>query len=186
MSKKDTFAKAAASLLGARGLTSDPETGDPWLTDWRGRFTGRAIGLASPATTQEVAALVKLCSEHGVPIVPQGGNSGMSGGATPDESGNAILLSLRRMNAMRNFEVDARQITCEAGVILQTLHDAAEAKDLRFPLTLGGKGSATIGGLISTNAGGHAGAAPRIDARAGAGHRGGAGRWRACSIRSRR
>ncbi len=154
MSKKDTFAKAAASLLGARGWTSDPEIVTPWLTDWRGRFTGRAIGLASPATTQEVSALVKLCSEHGVPIVPQGGNSGMSGGATPDESGDAMVLSLRRMDAVRNFEVDARQITCEAGVILQNLHDTAEAKDLRFPLTLGGKGSATIGGLISTNAGG--------------------------------
>ena len=78
----------------------------------------------------------------------------MSGGATPDESGEAIILSLRRMDTVRAFDVEARQITCEAGVILQTLHETAEAHNLRFPLTLGGKGSATIGGLISTNAGG--------------------------------
>jgi FAD/FMN-containing dehydrogenase len=101
-----------------------------------------------------VAALVRLCGEHGVAIVPQGGNSGMCGGATPDDSGEAILLSLRRMNAIRSLDVGARQAVCEAGVILQTFHEAAEAKGLRFPLTLGGKGSATIGGLVSTNAGG--------------------------------
>jgi len=127
---------------------------DAWLTDWRGRYTGRALALASPATTAEVAALVRLCAAHGVPIVPQGGNSGMAGGATPDDSGTALLLSLRRMNAIRVIEADVGQAVCEAGVILQHLHDAAEAAGLRFPLTLGGKGSATIGGLISTNAGG--------------------------------
>jgi FAD/FMN-containing dehydrogenase len=154
MSKIEQFANAAADLLGPRGWTSDPELVTPWLTDWRGRFTGRALGLASPADTQEVAALVRLCAEYGVPIVPQGGNSGMSGGATPDESGQAIVLSLRRMDAVREFDVEARQITCEAGLILQTLHETVEAEGLRFPLTLGGKGSATIGGLITTNAGG--------------------------------
>jgi FAD/FMN-containing dehydrogenase len=100
-----------------------------------------------------VAALVKLCAANAVPIVPQGGNSGMSGGATPDESGDSLLLSLRRMNAIR-IDAAAREASCGAGVILQTLHEAAAAEDLRFPLTLGGKGSATIGGLISTNAGG--------------------------------
>jgi FAD/FMN-containing dehydrogenase len=150
----DAFLDAAAALLGPRGLTRDPELVAPWLTDWRGRFTGRARALASPATVEEVAALVRLCAEHRVPIVPQGGNSGMSGGATPDASGDALLLSLRRMNAIRTIDTQARRVTCEAGVVLQTLHEAAEAKDLRFPLTLGGKGSATVGGLISTNAGG--------------------------------
>ncbi len=126
----------------------------PWLTDWRGRFSGRALAMASPASTAEVSALVKLCAEHGVPIVPQGGNSGMCGGATPDETGQALLLSLRRMNAIRALDSSAGHAVCEAGVILQTLHEAAEANGLRFPLTLGGKGSATIGGLVSTNAGG--------------------------------
>lgn len=148
------FIKAAETLLGPKGWTSDPETISPWLTDWRGRFTGRALGMASPASTAEVSAIVKLCAEHGIPIVPQGGNSGMSGGATPDERGNAIVLNLRRMAKILNLDAAARTATCEAGVILQVLHETAERAGLRFPLSLGGKGSATVGGLISTNAGG--------------------------------
>jgi FAD/FMN-containing dehydrogenase len=154
MKHKAAFLDAAAALLGPRGLTRDADLMAPWLTDWRGRFTGAALALASPASTAEVSALVRLCGEYRVAIVPQGGNSSMSGGATPDDSGEALLLSLRRMNAIRSLDVEARQAVCEAGVILQTFHEAAEAKGLRFPLTLGGKGSATIGGLISTNAGG--------------------------------
>lgn len=150
----ENFAAAALDLLGPKGFTRDPDLVDPWLTDWRGRYTGRAIGLASPASPHEVSALVSLCDKHQVPIVPQGGNSGMAGGATPDTSGSAVILSLRRMNAIRSLEQDAGYIICEAGVVLQTLHEAAAARDLRFPLTLGGKGSATVGGLISTNAGG--------------------------------
>jgi FAD/FMN-containing dehydrogenase len=154
MTTPEPFLEQALALLGPRGLTADPELVAPWLTDWRGRFIGRAIALASPADVTELSALVRLCAEHRVPVVPQGGNSGMSGGATPDESGTALLLSLRRMNAIRAIDTQARRVTCEAGVVLQTLHEAAEAQDLRFPLTLGGKGSATVGGLISTNAGG--------------------------------
>lgn len=154
MANDSLFLAAAHALLGDRGLTQDAELVEPWLTDWRGRYTGKALAMASPASTAEVAALVKLCSEYEVPIVPQGGNSGMSGGATPDASGKALLLSLRRMNAITRMDPDGRQVVCEAGVILQTLHEAAEAEGLRFPLTLGGKGSATVGGLIATNAGG--------------------------------
>ncbi|QIQ85824.1 MAG: FAD-binding oxidoreductase [Erythrobacter sp.] len=150
----DTFLAEAAELLGAKGLTRDAELMEPWLTDWRGRYTGRALALASPGSTEEVAALVKLCAKHGVPIVPQGGNSGMVGGATPDDSGRGILLSLRRMDRVRRLDAQAGQVVCEAGMILQSLHDLAAENGLRFPLTLGGKGSATIGGLISTNAGG--------------------------------
>lgn len=148
------FLDQVRELLGPRGFTDDPDLLDPWLTDWRGRYTGKALGLASPANTQEVAALVRLCHDHRVPVVPQGGNSGMSGGATPDTSGTALLLSLRRMDKIRALDTDAREIVCDAGVVLQTLHETAEKERLRFPLTLGGKGSATIGGLISTNAGG--------------------------------
>ncbi len=154
MNTNDGFLTQAESLLGPRGFTRDPELLEPWLTDWRGRFTGKALGLASPASTAEVAELVKLCARHGVPIVPQGGNSGMSGGATPDTTGEAILLSLRRMDTVRELDEEAKLVTCEAGVILQNLHELAEQHHLRFPLTLGGKGSATIGGLVSTNAGG--------------------------------
>jgi FAD/FMN-containing dehydrogenase len=149
-----SFLTEAEVLLGARGLTRDAEVMAPWLTDWRGRYTGEALALASPASTRKLAELVELCARHGVAIVPQGGNSGMSGGATPDAGGKQLLISLRRMNAIRAIDKDAAQATCEAGVVLQALHEAAEAKGLRFPLTLGGKGSATIGGLIATNAGG--------------------------------
>ena len=149
-----TFFDLLAETLGPKGFTRDADLVEPWLTDWRGRYTGKALALASPASTDEVAALVKLCAEHGVPIVPQGGNSGMVGGATPDESGTAIILSLRRMKAVRTFNIEAGQIVCEAGLVLQDLHDLADDAGLRFPLTLGGKGSATVGGLISTNAGG--------------------------------
>lgn len=154
MSDLAKFAQQARDLLGERGFTCDPDLMDPWLTDWRGRFHGQAIGLASPASTEETSKFVKLCAAHGVPIVPQGGNSGMSGGATPDETGHSVLLSMRRMDAIREIDPAARHVICEAGVILQNLHEAAEEHRLRFPLTLGGKGSATVGGLISTNAGG--------------------------------
>ncbi len=154
MSDSSSFEAAATDLLGKRGFTCDPEIVDPWLTDWRGRYTGRALGLASPNSTRQLAEFVALCGNRAIPIVPQGGNSGMSGGATPDETGTSVLLSLRRLDAIRDFDVEARQITCEAGLVLQALHEIVEAEGLRFPLTLGGKGSATIGGLISTNAGG--------------------------------
>jgi len=148
------FLAQAGALLGSKGLTTEPDALAPWLTDWRGRFTGKALALASPASVEEVSALVRLCAAHRIGIVPQGGNSGMSGGATPDPSGNQLLLSLRRMNRIREVSREKRSATCEAGVILQTLQEAAEAEGMRFPLTLGGKGSATVAGLVSTNAGG--------------------------------
>lgn len=148
------FLGEAARLLGPRGLTCDPDLVSPWLTDWRGRFTGRALALASPADTEEVAALVRLCAAHGVAIVPQGGNSGMCAGATPDASGAQLLLSLRRLNRTGPVDISGRRITVGAGTILEALHQIAEEAGMRFALTLGGKGSATVGGLISTNAGG--------------------------------
>ena len=150
----DQFCAEALALLGPRGFTQDPDLVEPWLTDWRGRYTGKALALASPANTQEVSALVKLCAAHNIPVVPQGGNSGMVGGATPDVKGAELLLSLRRLNTIRRLDRASGLAVCEAGVILQSLHEAAADKGLRFPLTLGGKGSATIGGLVSTNAGG--------------------------------
>ncbi len=154
MTRFDAFLEQAAQLLGSRGLTCDPDLVAPWLSDWRGVYHGRALALASPASTEEVSAMVRLCAQHGVAIVPQGGNSGMVGGATPDAGGQEIVLSLRRMNAIRSLEPELRQVVCEAGVVLQNLHEAVERHGLRFPLTLGGKGSATVGGLVSTNAGG--------------------------------
>ena len=152
--QESPFLTQAAALLGPRGLIRDPDLIAPWLTDWRGRYTGKALVLAAPADTEEVSALLKLCSAHRIAVVPQGGNSGMSGGATPDASGDQVLLSLRRLDQIGPVDTASREVTCGAGVILEHLHGAAEAAGLRFPLTLGGKGSATVGGLIATNAGG--------------------------------
>jgi FAD/FMN-containing dehydrogenase len=143
-----------ADLLGPRGFSAERADLEPWLTDWRGRYRGEAAALLSPATTQEVAAAVSLCAGEKVPLVPQGGNSSMVGGATPDSSGAALLLSLRRMRSIRELGREAGTAICEAGVILQDLHEAAAGVGRRFPLTLGAKGSATVGGLVSTNAGG--------------------------------
>ncbi|HET6525943.1 FAD-binding oxidoreductase [Sphingopyxis sp.] len=143
-----------AALLGPKGYSADPDTIAPWLTDWRGKYHGRAAAMLSPASTEEVAAVVRLCADAKVALVPQGGNSGMVGGATPDASGDQLLLSLRRMNRIRQVDEAARLAVAEAGVILESFHHDVLAHGLRFPLTLGGKGSATIGGLVSTNAGG--------------------------------
>ncbi|KTE22049.1 hydroxyacid dehydrogenase [Sphingopyxis sp. H050] len=146
--------QALADLLGPKGFTTDAEIMAPWLTDWRGKYHGAAPAMLSPSTTEEVSAIVRLCAGERVALVPQGGNSGMVGGATPDASGSQLLLSLRRMNRVRSIDRDARIAVAEAGVILENFHNTALAEGLRFPLTLGGKGSATIGGLVSTNAGG--------------------------------
>jgi FAD/FMN-containing dehydrogenase len=143
-----------AELLGTRGFTTDADVMQPWLTDWRGKYHGAAAAMLSPANTGEVAAIVALCRDARTALVPQGGNSGMVGGATPDGSGTQLLLSLRRMNCIHPIDTAARSVVAEAGVILQNLHEAAATAGLRFPLTLGGKGSATVGGLVSTNAGG--------------------------------
>ncbi|MFD1610909.1 FAD-binding oxidoreductase [Sphingomonas tabacisoli] len=151
---REEFLNALAAALGPKGLTRDPEAMAPWLSDWRGRYHGAALALASPPGTAEVASVIRLCAAHRVPIVPQGGNTSMVGGATPDSSGNALILSLRRMNRVRNIDAEAGLAVAEAGVILSELHDAAREHGLRFPLSLGAKGSATIGGLCATNAGG--------------------------------
>jgi FAD/FMN-containing dehydrogenase len=142
------------SQLGVRGFTRDPEAMSPWLTDWRGRYRGRAAALLSPASAAEVGEVVRRCAAAGVALVPQGGNTSMVGGATPDEGGGALLLSLRRMRAVRSVSPEDNVAVVEAGVILAELHEAAAAVGRRFPLSLAAKGSATVGGLVSTNAGG--------------------------------
>jgi FAD/FMN-containing dehydrogenase len=143
-----------AELLGPKGFTRDAEAMAPSLSDWRGRYHGAAAALLSPATREEVAEIVASCAEAGVALVPQGGNTSMVGGATPDSGGAALLLSLRRMDRIRSLDAKAGIAVCEAGVILAHLQEAAVAVGRRFPLTLGARGSATIGGLVSTNAGG--------------------------------
>ena len=143
-----------SALLGPKGVITDADDIAPWLTDWRGRFHGAAAAILQPSSTEEVSATVALAAELHVPLVPQGGNTSMVGGATPPDDGSALILSLRRMNRVRSLSPDDNLAICEAGVILETLHDAAEQAGRRFPLSLGAKGSATVGGLISTNAGG--------------------------------
>lgn len=150
---QDNIARFMA-LLGPKGVVTDPEDIAPWTSDWRGRFHGTAAAILSPADVQEVAATVALAAELGIALVPQGGNTSMVGGATPPADGSALILSLRRMNRIRSLSPDDNLAICEAGVILSNLHDAAAAAERRFPLSLGAKGSATIGGLVSTNAGG--------------------------------
>lgn len=140
--------------LGPKGFVTDADAIAPWLTDWRGRFHGKSIALLAPESTSEVAAVVRIAHERRIPLVPQGGNTSMVGGATPPADASALILSLRRMNRIRSVDPEASQAVCEAGVILSTLHEAAENVGQRFPLSLGAKGSATVGGLISTNAGG--------------------------------
>jgi FAD/FMN-containing dehydrogenase len=140
--------------FGAKAAITDPRDIEPWLTDWRGRFHGAAAAILAPASTEETAAMVKLAADAGVALVPQGGNTGMVGGATPPADGSALILSTRRMNRIRSLSPADNLAVADAGVILSILHDAALAVGRRFPLTLGAKGSATIGGLVSTNAGG--------------------------------
>jgi FAD/FMN-containing dehydrogenase len=144
----------ARQQLGPRAVITDPTEIEPWVTDWRGRVHGTAPALLAPASTQEVVDIVQLAAQHRVPLVPQGGNTGMAAGATPPADGSAMLLSMRRMTAIRSISAQNRLAVAEAGVVLATLHEAANDIGMRFPLTLGARGSCTIGGLASTNAGG--------------------------------
>jgi FAD/FMN-containing dehydrogenase len=144
----------AGKRLGGKAVITDPSEIEPWVTDWRGRVHGAAPAMLVPASTEEVAEIVKLAADHRVALVPQGGNTGMAAGATPPADGSALLLSMRRMNRIRSVSSGSRLAVAEAGVILATLHDAAHEVGMRFPLTLGARGSCTIGGRTSTNAGG--------------------------------
>src|SRR6202008_3492662 len=144
----------AARQLGPKAVITDPKEIEPWVTDWRGRVHGASPAILAPASTDEVVAIVKLAAEHRVPLVPQGGNTGMVAGATPPADRSAVLLSLRRMRQIRSISAGNRPAVAEAGVILADLHQRAHDIGMRFPLTLGARGSCTIGGLTSTNAGG--------------------------------
>ena len=149
---QDRLIEEVARRLGPKAVLTDPAEIAPWLTDWRGKYHGASAAILAPSSTKEVAEIVRQAVELGVPLVPQGGNTGMAGGATPPEDGSALILSLRRMNRIRSLEPGTA--IAEAGVVLANLHEAAEAQGWRFPLTLGARGSCTIGGLIATNAGG--------------------------------
>lgn len=143
-----------AKLLGPLGFTTDQAAMAPWLSDWRGRCHGAARAMLSPADTTELAAVVRLCAAKKVALVPQGGNTGMAAGATPDATGQAMLLSLRRLDGIDDSRIADGFVECGAGVVLERLHNHLATRGTRFPLSLGAKGSATIGGLVATNAGG--------------------------------
>ena len=142
------------AITGDAGVLTAAEDKAPYLTDERGYYTGATPMVVRPATVDEVSAIVKICSETGTAIVPQGGNTGLCGAATPHEHGGEILLSLTRMNRVREIDPLNYTITVEAGVILADVQRAAEEADRLFPLSLGGEGTARIGGNLSTNAGG--------------------------------
>jgi D-lactate dehydrogenase (cytochrome) len=144
------------AAVGEKGWTSEPEELAPHLTEQRGLFVGNAVMLVRPKSTDEVAAVVRLCSENGIAIVPQGGNTGLVGGGVPFEDDDGIVLSLSRMNRIRSIDEINDTITVEAGCILADIQAAAADVDRLFPLSLGAEGSCQIGGNISTNAGGTA------------------------------
>lgn len=153
---KLAFLAACRALLGESHVITDEASMAPYLRDWRGRFTGRALAVLRPADTEQVAATVRLCVQARIPIVPQGGNTGLVLGSVPDASGDAIVLSLARMRKVRQVDAINRTMTVDAGVILQQAQEAAAAQGCLFPLSLAAEGSCTIGGNLSTNAGGTA------------------------------
>ena len=147
-----TLLKNLSSLLGKKGWV---KSGDsmPWQRDWLNKYGHTPLGVARPCSTKEVSEVLALCYEHGVHVVPQGGNTSLVGGSVIG-SGNGIILSLDRMNAISNLDEASGSISMESGVILEQLHQFLEGTDFMFPMHLGSEGSAQIGGLISTNAGG--------------------------------
>jgi FAD/FMN-containing dehydrogenase len=155
----DTRATLRARLdaaVGSAQVLTAPGDIEAYVTDWRGRYHGRAFAVVRPAATAEAAEVVRACAEFGVAIVPQGGNTSQVGGATPDGSGDAIVLSLARMNRVRAIDTDNATLTAEAGVPLAAVQQAAAEHGLLFPLSLAAEGTCTIGGNLSTNAGGNA------------------------------
>ncbi len=146
----ELYAKLA-NRLGPNGHSTDSETLASFVTEWRGKLSGQTPFLALPASTEEVADTVRFCAEAGAPIVTQGGNTGLVGGQIPQ---GEVLLSLKRMNRIRQIDADNDSLIAEAGLILTAVQHAAADSDRLFPLSLASEGSATIGGLISTNAGG--------------------------------
>jgi FAD/FMN-containing dehydrogenase len=151
-----TVTARLAGITGERNVLTATADVAPYLTDWRGRYHGTALAVVRPGSTDEVAAVVRACAAAGVAIVPQGGNTGMCGGATPDASGREIVLSLARLNRVRAIDPQNATITVEAGVTLDGVQQAAANAGMRFPLSLASEGSCTVGGNLSTNAGGTA------------------------------
>ena len=137
--------------LDPKAWSTDPGELAGHISDWRGRYKGASPLLLKPGSTAEVSAILARCNEAGIAVLPQGGNTGLVGGSTPQ---GEVVISLKRMNAVRAVDADNESLTCEAGAVLETVQGAAAEAGKLFPLSLGAQGSAMIGGLISTNAGG--------------------------------
>ncbi|MDQ9170254.1 FAD-binding oxidoreductase [Oxalobacteraceae bacterium R-40] len=150
------FLDQCRTLLGTQYVITSESEMEPYLIDWRRRFTGKACAVLRPGSTDEVAAIVKLCNAARVPIVPQGGNTGLVLGSVPDQSGTAAVLSLTRLNRIRAVDPVNNTLTVEAGCILERAQEEARRVGRLFPLSLAAQGSCTIGGNLSTNAGGTA------------------------------
>lgn len=146
----------ARAIFGPAHVLSDPADTAPFLADWRGRYRGEALCVVRPADAVQVAALVRLCADTATPLVPQGGNTGVVGGAIPDASGRSLLLCLSRLNRIRGVDPIGDSLTVEAGCTLAAVQAAAEEAGRLFPMSLGSEGTCQIGGTIATNAGGTA------------------------------
>jgi FAD/FMN-containing dehydrogenase len=143
-------------VVGPTGLITAPQDFAPYATDWRKRYLGKPLAVVKPASTAEVAQVVRACAQARTAIVPQGGNTGLCGAATPDASGTQIVLNLSRMNRVREIDTRNNTMTAEAGCVLAGLQRSAEESGRLFPLSLAAEGSCEIGGNLSTNAGGTA------------------------------
>jgi len=153
MSEQSARQESLANAFSGRLITDENDKA-PFLVDWRKRYQGNALGIAIPDTVQDVAKVVQWCRDNQHNVVPQGGNTGMSGAATPDQSSNNVVLSLTRLNSVRAIDRINNTITVDAGCTLAEVQQAAEKEERLFPLSLPSEGSCTIGGNLSTNAGG--------------------------------
>jgi len=142
------------AAVGDAGMVLDAEAQAPYLQDWLGKWQGRTPVVVRPLNTEQTAAVMAICHETHTPVVTQGGNTGMSGGATPDASGAQVVLSMVRMNTIRQVDPLNNSLTVDAGVLLANVHAAAAEVNRFFPLSLGSEGSCTVGGNLATNAGG--------------------------------
>ena len=153
---RSEFLGQAVGLLGEGAVKTAPSDLEPYCTDWRKRFFGKAAAILFPGEPESLAKIVRLANQYQIALVPQGGNTGLSGGATPDPTGEQVIVSLLRMQQVRQQDAVNKTLTVEAGVTLLRVQELADAMGLLFPLSLGAEGSATIGGNLATNAGGTA------------------------------
>src|SRR5437899_3375568 len=151
-----SFIEEIQAIVGPAGLITLPQEVAPYASDWRKRYLGRPAAVVKPASTAEVAEVVRACAESRTAVVPQGGNTGLCGAATPDASGTQIVLNLSRMNRVHAIDTRNNTMTVDAGCVLAKLQKTAEEADRLFPLSLAAEGSCEIGGNLSTNAGGTA------------------------------